>query len=93
MLPGPVTRSTGGHSPGHQIVTIETEGGLVVIPGDEVYMYENLEQDVPIGYYHDFEKVVAAMDMISALGGHVLPAHDPTVAERHPSLRIPAAAA
>lgn len=92
VLPGIRTIETGGHSPGHQIVTVETEAGLVVIPGDEVYMYENLEQDVPIGYYHDFEKLVAAMDTISALGGHVLPAHDPSVAERHPTLRIPAAA-
>jgi glyoxylase-like metal-dependent hydrolase (beta-lactamase superfamily II) len=92
VLPGIRTIETGGHSPGHQIVTVETGEGLVVIPGDEVYLYENLEQDMPIGYFYDFERLTAAMDTIRALGGYVLPAHDPAVAERHPSLRIPAAA-
>lgn len=88
LLPGIRVVETGGHSPGHQLVTVETGSGLVVIAGDAVYTYANIEQDVPIGYYHDFEKVSAAMDLIRSLGGIVLPAHDPAVAERHPSLTI-----
>lgn len=89
ILPGIHTIETGGHSPGHQIVTVETEAGLVVIPGDEIYMYENLEADIPIGYYHDFDKVSAAMDLIRSLGGHLLPAHDPAVHARFPAAQIP----
>jgi glyoxylase-like metal-dependent hydrolase (beta-lactamase superfamily II) len=76
---------TGGHSPGHQIVVVDTFDGPVVIPGDEIYVYENLEADIPIGYYHDFERVSRAMDLIREIGGHVLPAHDPEVARRHPT--------
>jgi glyoxylase-like metal-dependent hydrolase (beta-lactamase superfamily II) len=90
ILPGIRTIETGGHSPGHQIVTVNTAAGLVVIPGDEVYLYENIEEDIPIGYFYDFERLTAAMDTIRALGGHVLPAHDPAVRARHPSMRIPA---
>lgn len=88
VLPGIRVHETGGHSPGHQIVTIETPDGLVVIPGDEIYRYDNLEDEVPIGYFYDFEKVLRAMDLLRALGGHVLPAHDPRVLERYPALRI-----
>lgn len=90
VVPGITVIETGGHSPGHQIVTVETEAGLVVIPGDAVYTYENLEHDVPIGYYHDLDRVCAGMDLLRRLGGHLLPAHDPSVVRRHPSLRIPA---
>lgn len=88
VLPGLRVVETGGHSPGHQIVTVETSEGRVVIPGDAIYVFENLEQDIPIGYYHDLDKVSAAMDLIKDLGGHVLPAHDPAVRERYPEMRI-----
>jgi glyoxylase-like metal-dependent hydrolase (beta-lactamase superfamily II) len=83
-VPGIRVIETGGHSPGHQIVVVETGEGTVVIPGDEIYMYANLEQDIPIGYYHDFERVSRAMDLIAELGDHVLPAHDAEVARRYP---------
>lgn len=88
LLPGIRAIWTGGHSPGHQIVTVDTAEGTVVIPGDEVYRYENLEADIPIGYYYDFERLLAAMDRLRAGGGILLPAHDPEVHRRHPSGRI-----
>ncbi|PFN82739.1 hypothetical protein COJ85_28245 [Bacillus sp. AFS076308] len=88
VLPGIRVIWTGGHSPGHQIVTVETTQGTVIIPGDEIYMYENLEANIPIGYYYSFENVVAAMDLIRGMEAIVLPAHDPKVHERYPSLQI-----
>jgi glyoxylase-like metal-dependent hydrolase (beta-lactamase superfamily II) len=88
VLPGIRVVETGGHSPGHQIVTVQTAAGLVVIPGDEVYRYDNLEQSIPIGYYYDFEKLIRAMDLLRSLAGHLLPAHDPAVHIRYPTLRI-----
>jgi glyoxylase-like metal-dependent hydrolase (beta-lactamase superfamily II) len=88
VLPGIRVIWTGGHSPGHQMVTIETAQGTVLIPGDEIYMYENLEADIPIGYYYTFENVVAAMDLIRGMDAIVLPAHDPKVHDLYPSLQI-----
>lgn len=85
VVPGIRVVETGGHSPGHQIVLVDTAQGPVVIPGDEIYLYANLEEDIPIGYYHDFERVSRAMDLIAEIGGHVLPAHDAEVARRYPS--------
>ena len=43
---------------------MDTPGGDVVIPGDEVYLYANLDEDIPIGYYHDFDRVSRAMDLL-----------------------------
>jgi len=88
LRPGLRAIWTGGHSPGHQIVTVDTVEGTVVIPGDEVYRYENVEADIPIGYYYDLARLLAAMDRIRAMGGILLPAHDPEVHRRHPSRRI-----
>jgi glyoxylase-like metal-dependent hydrolase (beta-lactamase superfamily II) len=88
LAPGIRAIWSGGHSPGHQMVTVASAAGPVVIPGDEIYLYENLEQDIPIGYYYDFERLVAAMDRLRALGGVVLPAHDAFVAQRHPGGQI-----
>ena len=85
VLHGVRVIETGGHSPGHQIVLVDTAAGPVVIPGDEIYLYANLEQDIPIGYYHDFERVSRAMDLLREIGGDVLPAHDAEVLARHPS--------
>jgi glyoxylase-like metal-dependent hydrolase (beta-lactamase superfamily II) len=85
VLPGIRLIETGGHSPGHQIVVVDTAAGHVVIPGDEVYLYANLEEDIPIGYFHDFERVGKAMDLVRDLGGHLLPAHDADVLQRYPS--------
>jgi glyoxylase-like metal-dependent hydrolase (beta-lactamase superfamily II) len=88
VLPGIRVIWTGGHSPGHQIVTVDTTQGTVIIPGDEIYMYENLEENIPIGYYYNFENVVAAMDLIRRMEAIVLPAHDPKVHERYPTMQI-----
>jgi len=85
VLPGIRVIETGGHSPGHQIVVVETASGPVVIPGDEIYLYANVEEDIPIGYYHDFERLSRAMDLLHEIGGHLLPAHDAEVLRRYPS--------
>lgn len=85
VLPGIRVIETGGHSPGHQIVVVDTASGPVVIPGDEIYLYANLEEDIPIGYYHDFDRLSRAMDLLLELGGHLLPAHDAEVLRRYPS--------
>lgn len=88
VLPGLSVSWTGGHTPGHQIVLAETTSGLVVIPGDEVYLYDHVENIVPNGNHYDLMAHVAALRRISTLGGIVLPAHDPTVRQRHPGLRL-----
>jgi glyoxylase-like metal-dependent hydrolase (beta-lactamase superfamily II) len=90
IAPGVKAIWTGGHTPGHQIVTVDTDIGLVVLAGDEIATYEKLELDIPIGGFHDLDRLIAAMRLIRRLGGLVVPAHEPLVAERHPDGVIPA---
>jgi glyoxylase-like metal-dependent hydrolase (beta-lactamase superfamily II) len=89
VAPGVNAIWTGGHTPGHQIVTVTTDGGLVILTGDEIATYDNLDLDIPIGGYHDLDRVVASMRLIRSLAGVVVPAHEPLVAERHPDGVIP----
>lgn len=88
VLPGLQVSWTGGHTPGHQIVLVQTTAGLVVIPGDEAYLYEHVEKLVPIGNHYDLMQHVASLRRIREMGGTLLPAHDPKVTQRHPSMRI-----
>lgn len=90
IAPGVKAIWTGGHTPGHQIVTVDTSAGLVVLAGDEIATYDNLDLDIPIGGFHDLDNLVASMELIRSLGGIVVPAHEPLVAQRHPEGVIPA---
>jgi N-acyl homoserine lactone hydrolase len=84
IAPGVTAIWTGGHTPGHMMVTVQTGSGLVVLPGDEIALLENLEADIPIGGFHDIDRVVAAMRLVRSMGGEALPVHEPKVWERHP---------
>lgn len=88
VLPGLRVIWTGGHTPGHQIVVAETSEGIVVIPGDEVYLYDHIENLRPIGNHYDLMRHLDTLRQIRAIGGIVLPAHDTEVAHRHPSGRV-----
>ncbi len=71
-------------------MTVDTSAGLVVLAGDEIATYDNLDLDIPIGGFHDLDNLVASMELIRSLGGIVVPAHEPLVAQRHPEGVIPA---
>jgi glyoxylase-like metal-dependent hydrolase (beta-lactamase superfamily II) len=79
---------TGGHSPGHQVVFVDTSEGQVLLPGDEISRMENLDLHVPPGFFHDFDRVSSALDLIAAFDGIVLPCHDLEVHSRYPDGEI-----
>ena len=47
----------GGHTPGTQVVLLDTEAGRVCIPGDLVPFYKNLELNWPMGAFFDLQGV------------------------------------
>lgn len=55
---------TGGHSPGHCVVFIETAVGRVCIAGDAVYNYRNLEFEWPQGPVYDIGDAVRAIGTV-----------------------------
>jgi glyoxylase-like metal-dependent hydrolase (beta-lactamase superfamily II) len=84
-LPGVEIRHVGGHTADSAAFTIPTEEGRVVIPGDTVWTYANLERDVPVGAAVDIRQCYEAMAWARTAGELVLPTHDPAILRRHPA--------
>ncbi|MCD6508473.1 N-acyl homoserine lactonase family protein [Candidatus Poribacteria bacterium] len=73
---------TGCHTPGHQSVEVETERGKVVICGDAVFTFRNIEEDIPIGLFSCIEECFRCMEDIRRRGGIPVPGHDPELITR-----------
>jgi N-acyl homoserine lactone hydrolase len=87
LFEGVRTVHTGGHTPGHQMVYLDTPHGLAIITGDAAYIAElNVAGGVPSGYWVDLPDTMAALRRIAADSeGIVLPMHDRSVYERYPN--------
>jgi glyoxylase-like metal-dependent hydrolase (beta-lactamase superfamily II) len=76
----------GGHTPGLQIVSIDTGAGAVVLAADASHFYENYESDTPYAIVHELPAMYDAFDTIRRLAGSdgiFVPGHDPLVRSRH----------
>jgi glyoxylase-like metal-dependent hydrolase (beta-lactamase superfamily II) len=84
VAPGIEAVHTGGHSPGHCAVLVQTPVGSVAIAGDAVANYRNLEYEWPSGNPFD---VGAAVRSIQLLKRHdlILVNHDPMFEQLFPS--------
>jgi glyoxylase-like metal-dependent hydrolase (beta-lactamase superfamily II) len=85
LLPGVEIRHVGGHTADSAAFTIPTEEGRVVIPGDTIWTYANLERDVPVGAAVDIRQCYDAMAWARTAGDLILPTHDPAILRRHPA--------
>jgi glyoxylase-like metal-dependent hydrolase (beta-lactamase superfamily II) len=74
----------GGHSPGAQVVLLQTDAGRVCIPGDLVPFYKNIELNWPMGAFFDVEAVMRAYAWMRANADIVVPHHDWGFFDRHP---------
>jgi len=90
IAPGISIHHVGGHTPGMQVVRVNTARGNVVLASDAVHYYENLEAENP------FPVLVSTIDYVEALRtvvgladgpDHIIPGHDPRVLERFPAAR------
>jgi glyoxylase-like metal-dependent hydrolase (beta-lactamase superfamily II) len=70
----------GGHTPGLQIVVIETKGKPIVLGSDAINLYAILEKDHPNGMVTgDLRDVVKGFETVRRLNGIVVSGHDPKV--------------
>jgi glyoxylase-like metal-dependent hydrolase (beta-lactamase superfamily II) len=85
LFEGLRTVHTGGHTPGHQMIYVQTPQGRAIITGDAAYVAEiNVDAQVPFGYWVDLPEVMDGLRRIAADSqGIVLPMHDRSVLERH----------
>lgn len=83
-LPGVGIRHIGGHTADSAAFTVPTAEGTVLIPGDTIYTYANLETDTPVGSLVDVAACYRAMKWAREVADLVLPTHDPLIIARHP---------
>jgi glyoxylase-like metal-dependent hydrolase (beta-lactamase superfamily II) len=87
VAPGVRMVFTGGHSPGHCVVFVDTDVGRVVIAGDAVYNYRNLEYEWPQGPLFDVGATLQAIQTLKS-ADVILCNHDPFFDVLFPSGRI-----
>ena len=74
--------ATPGHTPGHQSVAIRFENGNhLIVCGDAVYTYRNLEEAIPPGNCFDYQMAILSLYKIGTLrkllNSEILPSHEP----------------
>ena len=77
-----------GHTPGIQVVSVNTARGKVVLASDSTHYYENMETGEPFATTYDAAQVVAGFRMLEELADskrHIVPGHDPLVMRRYPA--------
>lgn len=84
VAPGIRMVHTGGHSPGHSVLFVETEVGTAVIAGDAVYNYRNLEYEWPQGPLFDVGATIRAIQTLKS-ADVILLNHDPLFEHLFPS--------
>jgi glyoxylase-like metal-dependent hydrolase (beta-lactamase superfamily II) len=86
--PGISVHLIGGHTPGIQVVRVNTDRGAVVLASDTTHYYENMETGRPFVTTHDAAKVLAGFKTLHQLAEspkHIVPGHDPLVMQRYPA--------
>ncbi|MGE3065429.1 MAG: N-acyl homoserine lactonase family protein [Hyphomicrobiaceae bacterium] len=90
IAPGVTVHAVPGHSKGLQCVRVPTARGHMVLAADAAHFYENFEKRKPFPIVVDVEATLRSYDKLQALAttpGHVIPGHDPLVAQRYPALQ------
>jgi glyoxylase-like metal-dependent hydrolase (beta-lactamase superfamily II) len=78
----------GAHSPGSQMMEVQCGDRTVIITGDALLHYANLEKQIPIGTYHSLEQAMAALSILNRFVLNdpktvLLASHDPRVWEQY----------
>lgn len=77
----------GGHTPGMQVMSVDTAVGTVVLASDASHFYENIGTDRPYSLVDHLPSMYSAFDLINGIASSaelIVPGHDPLVMERFP---------
>ena len=75
----------GGHTPGCQVVMVETGEGTVCLTSDIMYNYKNLELNWPTGSWWDVRELMRGYDRIRSESDIIVPEHDWKFLSLYPS--------
>lgn len=87
VAPGVTLHHVGGHTPGLQVVRVETARGNVVLASDALHFYANMTRDNPYSIYVDLNAYVEGVERLKTLADtfeHIVPGHDPRVKRMYP---------
>ncbi|MGH8387735.1 MAG: N-acyl homoserine lactonase family protein [Pseudomonas sp.] len=87
VLPGVTLHAVGGHTPGSQVVRVNTARGWIVLASDAAHLWVNIRERSPFPIIDDLAQSLEAFTEIDRLADsedHVIPGHDPLIAERFP---------
>lgn len=62
LYPGLELLKAGGHTPGSQMVALQTVAGTAVLCGDIAYTYKNIRDHIPVGWYTNLADTVVALE-------------------------------
>lgn len=83
LAPGVHLMAAPGHTPGSQVVMVETREGIYCIASDNIPLYDNWAPLAtpywPDGYFCDLFVYYRSLEKIAGLADHVLPGHDPSL--------------
>ncbi|HWP48875.1 MAG TPA: N-acyl homoserine lactonase family protein [Candidatus Limnocylindrales bacterium] len=79
VIPGLSVYLTPGHTAGTQTVCLETTKGRACYTSDAVYMYRNINEDIPLGFGLNLYQMVESYKKIRAAVGNglLIPGHEP----------------
>lgn len=83
VVPGICTRVIGGHTAGSIAVVAQSHAGQVIFAGDNVMIYDNLENEHPPGSLDNLEEALHSLAWLLGSGAEVVPSHDPRVLSRN----------
>lgn len=89
-IPGVRVIRVGGHTPGQQVIVVNTAGGPVVVASDSIHFYEEMDLDRPYVLFTDLPGMFRGYELLRSMqcdhGARILAGHDPLVAERFGTL-------
>jgi glyoxylase-like metal-dependent hydrolase (beta-lactamase superfamily II) len=89
VYPGIHTIWCGAHSPGSQMVSVQTARGSVLCCGDFVHVYQNLEKLIPIGVFTSIVEWITNITKIENLHlpkESIIPGHDTQIFSMFPEV-------
>jgi len=78
-----------GHTPGSQAVLVDTVKGVYCIAGDAVFLYENLEKWVAIGFHENVTDCFKSMEKMKRLADYIIPNHEPAIFSKKSIVKFP----
>lgn len=89
IAPGVEAHPGHGHTPGLQVVRVQTRRGWVVLASDSTHLWANIRRRAPFPLVTHLPSMMNTYELVEGLADgpdHIIPGHDPQVATRFPRL-------